>query len=316
MAVMIGIALLVIVSVSLISYSFVNTRVMQRQALERRLKDQNDPDTPGKQKNQTQDPTGKWFREKAAPLLAKPVVPKSASEQSNLKIKLANAGIRKENAATTFLASKTICGGLFLVLTLVACLSSQATAQKVFGLTVFAGAIGFLLPDLWLYINTKSRMEKICHGLPDCLDLMVVSVEAGLGLDAATIRVSQEMGKVHPELAEEFMLVNMEVQMGLTRADALTNLALRTGLPELKSLAAILIQAEKFGTSIATALRTHAESLRTKRRQQAEERAAKTAVKLIIPLILFIFPAIFVVLAGPAMLKLWQTLSNGILQGG
>jgi tight adherence protein C len=317
MSVIIGIALLIILSVSLISYSFISTRAGQRQILERRLKDQKDSATlSGKTRPQAQDPTGKWFREKAAPLLAKPHVPKSASEQSNIKIKLANAGIRRENAVNVFLASKTICGLALLILTLVATLVSGQSPQKVFGLTLFAGGLGFLLPDLWLYINTKQRMEKICHGLPDCLDLMVVSVEAGLGLDAALIRVAQEMGKVHPELAEEFMLVNMEIQMGLTRADALTNLALRTGLPELKSLAAILIQAEKFGTSIASALRTHAESLRTKRRQLAEERAAKTAVKLIIPLILFIFPAIFVVLAGPAMLKLWQTLSSGILQGG
>jgi len=144
---------------------------------------------------------------------------------------------------------------------------------------------------------------------------MVVSVEAGLGLDAALLKVSQEMGKVHVELSEEFMLVNREIQMGLTRADALQNIAIRTGLPEIKSLAAMLVQAEKFGTSIASALRTHAETQRTKRRQEAEERAAKTAVKLVLPLILFIFPAIFVVLAGPAVLKLWEVLSSGILQG-
>jgi len=187
---------------------------------------------------------------------------------------------------------------------------------KVFGSAAFAAGLGFMLPDIWLYLTAKSRGEKITHGLPDCLDLMVVSVEAGLGLDAALIRVSQEMGKVHAEMAEEFMLVNMEIQMGLTRADALQNLALRTGVSELKSLSAILIQAEKFGTSIATALRSHAESLRTKRRQQAEERAAKTAVKLTLPLILFIFPTIFVVLAGPAVLKLFQVLGNGSLSGG
>ena len=142
---------------------------------------------------------------------------------------------------------------------------------------------------------------------------MVVSVEAGLGLDAALLRVSNEMGKVHPELAEEFMLVNMEIQMGLSRAEALTNLAIRTGVPSLKSLSAMLIQAEKFGTSIAKALRTHADTLRVKRRQEAEERAAKTAVKLILPLILFIFPAIFIVLAGPAVMKLWDVLTSGIL---
>ncbi|MFA5866279.1 MAG: type II secretion system F family protein [Phycisphaerae bacterium] len=315
MAGLIGIAILVIVSVALISYSFINSKVQHRELVTRRLRDMNETGTR-KQKSSSEDSTRKWFREKAAPLLAKPVGTKSATDQSTLKIKLANAGFRKENAGTIFLASKTICGGGLLVLALVLCLSAGLSAQKVFGFTVFAGGLGFLLPDLWLRLAASSRGEKICHGLPDCLDLMVVSVEAGLGLDAALMRVSQEMGKVHAELAEEFILVNMETQMGLTRAEALTNLAIRTGIQELKSLSAILIQAEKFGTSIATALRNHAESLRTKRRQQAEERAAKTAVKLIIPLILFIFPAIFVVLAGPAVLKLMQVFSSGILISG
>jgi tight adherence protein C len=249
-------------------------------------------------------------------MLAKPVMSKSASEQSNLKIRLANAGLRKESAGVIFLSSKTAIGVGLLVLAAVYGVSTGQSLQKGFGIAVFAGGLGFMLPDLWLYLAASSRAEKINHGLPDCLDLLVVSVEAGLGLDAALQRVSAEMGRVHPELAEEFMLVNMETQMGLTRGEALQNLGLRTGVPELKSLSAIMIQAEKFGTSIATALRNHAEALRTKRRQQAEERAAKTAVKLIMPLIFFIFPAIFIALAGPAVLQLMDTLSSGLLTGG
>lgn len=312
MSALIGIVILVAISITLISYSFLGTRGQEREVLTRRLREETDAPAV-KARPAGQDPTSRWFREKAAPLLAKPVLPKSASEESNLKIKLAHAGIRQENAGTFFLASKTVCGVGLLVACLIATIMSQHSAGRIFGFAVFAGGLGFLLPDIWLYLATKDRSEKLTHGLPDCLDLMVVSVEAGLGLDAAMLRVAQEMGKVHAELAEEFMLVNMEIQMGLVRSDALTNLAIRTGLPELKSLSAILIQAEKFGTSIATALRTHADSLRIKRRQKAEERAAKTAVKLILPLIFFIFPAIFVVLAGPAMLKIWQTLSSGIL---
>jgi tight adherence protein C len=314
MTAFIGLVVLIVISVSLISYSFISSKNQQRDVVARRLNEQASTGTKNKT-SQQEDPAARWFKEKAAPILAKPVKPKSAEEQSNLKIKLANAGFRKENVAMTFLASKSVCGAALLILALFATISSGSPIQKIFGCAAFAAGLGFMLPDGWLYMAIKGRQEKITYALPDCLDLMVVSVEAGLGLDAAMMKVSQEMGKVHPELAEEFMLVNMEIQMGLTRADALQNIAIRTGVPAIRSLSAILVQAEKFGTSIATALRTHAEGLRTKRRQEAEERAAKTAVKLVLPLILFIFPAIFVVLAGPAVLKLFSVLSSGILQG-
>ncbi len=311
MSAIIGIGILIAISFGLITYSFITTRASQREIVARRLK--GDKGTQQEKKKAENTATAKWFKEKAAPILAKPVKPKSASEQSNLKIKLANAGFRKESAPIIFLASKTALGlGLFIV-ALITSVGAGHPAKKIFGIVAFAGGFGFMLPDLWIYLTAKSRGEEIKHGLPDCLDLMVVSVEAGLGLDAALLRVSSEMGKVHPELAEEFMLVNMEIQMGLSRAEALQNLAIRTGVPEIKSLSAMLIQAEKFGTSIAKALRTHADTLRVKRRQEAEERAAKTAVKLILPLILFIFPAIFIVLAGPAVMKLWDVLTSGVL---
>ena len=186
----------------------------------------------------------------------------------------------------------------------------RLSGRNILGLTVFAGALGLMLPNLWLALAIKSRKEKIRHGMPDSLDLMVVTIEAGLGLDAALRRVSEEIKTVHPELSEELVLASLETQMGLSRAESLNNLALRTDVSEMKSLTAILIQAERFGTSIAQAVRTHADSMRVKRSQQAEERAAKTAVKLILPLILFIFPALFVVLAGPAMMKLFETLSS------
>ncbi len=315
MSALIGIGILIIASVALITYSFISTRANQRATISRRLQGVTGEEERA-QKNSENAATAKWFKEKAAPILAKPVKPKSASEQSNLKIKLANAGIRKESAPVTFLASKTICAASLFILTMVTSIGAGYQSQKIFGIVAFATGLGFMLPEIWIYLAKKSRQEKITHGLPDCLDLMVVSVEAGLGIDAALMRVSGEMSKVHPEMAEEFKLVNMEIQMGLTRAEALTNLAIRTGVQDLKSLAAMLIQAEKFGTSIAKALRTHGDSLRVKRRQQAEERAAKTSVKLTLPLILFIFPAIFVVLAGPAVLKLWDVMTSGILTGG
>jgi len=312
---LIGIAILVILSISLISYSVLAARIRQQDVLKRRL-DERKP-TVGRQRAQ-ESSAGAWFRKKAAPLLAKPVNPKSVSDQSNLRIRLANAGLRSGSAPVLFLASKSILAVTVTVLTLLSMLTSGAggETQKVFGYTIFAAGVGFFLPEVWLSLAKRSRAERITRGLADCLDLMVVSVEAGLGLDAAIQRVGREMGGVHKDLSEELVLCNMEVQMGITRSEALKNLGVRTDVPEIKSLVAILIQAERLGTSVAAALRVHADSLRVKRRQEAEERAAKTAVKLIIPLILFIFPAIFVVLAGPAMLKLFQTLSNISMQGG
>lgn len=171
-------------------------------------------------------------------------------------------------------------------------------------------ALGFAAPDFWLSMATSKRAETIRNGLPDTLDLLVISVESGLGLDAAFQRVGDEMRLVHPALSEEIQIVTLESQMGIPRSEALMNLAQRTGIDEVRSLVAIINQAERFGTSIARALRNQSDALRTKRRQAAEERAQKTTVKLMAPLILFIFPAILVVLAGPAALKMIETLSN------
>jgi len=246
---------------------------------------------------------------RAAPALSKPAMPQSEEARSNLRLKLSNAGFRGQQTPAVFLASKTAVGIVLALAGLGAAFALRLSGRNILGLTVFAGAVGLMLPNLWLALAIKARKEKINHGMPDSLDLMVVTIEAGLGLDAALQRVSEEMKNLHPELAEELILTTMETQMGLSRAESLHNLALRTDVPEMKSLTAILIQAERFGTSIAQAVRTHADSMRVKRSQQAEERAAKTAVKLIIPLILFIFPALFVVLAGPAMMKLLETLT-------
>jgi len=289
----------------------VASRIQQQETLQRRL----DDERPGG-KEKEEHSAAAWFRKKAAPVLAKPAKPKSASEQTTLRIRLANAGLRSETAPAVFLASKSIIALALLVLTALYTVSLGLPTQKIFGYTIFVAGVGFMLPEGWLYVARSQRQLLITEGLPDCLDLMVVSVEAGLSLDAALQRVGQEMALVHPALSEEFVLCTLEVQMGITRSEALQNLALRTGVPELKSLAAILVQAEKFGTSVATALRVHAETLRVKRRQKAEEAAAKTAVKLVLPLILFIFPAIFVVLAGPAILKLFQTQTEVSQQGG
>jgi tight adherence protein C len=146
--------------------------------------------------------------------------------------------------------------------------------------------------------------------LPDALDLFVVCVEAGLGLNQAIMRVSEEIERVSPVLADQLALVNLEIRAGTPRDEAFRNLGDRTGLQDIKSLMAMLIQTDRFGTSVAQALRTHAETMRTKRRQRAEEAAAKTTIKLVFPLVLFVFPALFVIILGPAVIQILETLSN------
>jgi tight adherence protein C len=170
--------------------------------------------------------------------------------------------------------------------------------------TVGISGILFYLPDVVVWFRKKSRQDCIFYGLPDALDLMVVCVEAGLGLDQAMRKVAEEMQKSYAVLSEEFRLSNLQLQMGSARNTVLHELGQRTGVDDLKALAAILIQADKFGSSVAQALRVQSDSMRTRRSQMAEEKAAKTAVKLIFPLVIFIFPAIFVVLVGPAAITM------------
>lgn len=249
--------------------------------------------------------------EKVAPLAMKPVMPKSDEEMSTLREKLSQAGFRRENATKYFLASKTIAGIGLVATALAAGFGGGYEPRQVLGMAAFAGGLGFMLPNVWLWLARSQRAEKIRNGLPDSLDLLVVSVESGLALDAGLQRVSDEMRNVHVELAEEMQIATLETQMGVPRSESLENMARRCGVEEMRALVAVITQAEKFGTSVAKALRTQADALRVKRRLKAEERAQKTTVKLMLPLILFIFPSIFVVLVGPAAMKIAETLSRG-----
>ncbi len=304
-------AMLAALSLGMIIYSLLPRKEDKRRKVMDRLQNQAHSAAKKESKSATHKASAaKSLLARAAPALSKPSMPQSEEARSNIRLKLANAGFRGQQTPAIFLASKTAVGVVLALIGLGGALALNLGARNTLGLTVFAGAVGLMLPNLWLALAIKSRKEKVSHGMPDSLDLMVVTIEAGLGLDAALQRVSDEMKNVHPELSEELILTSLETQMGLSRSEALHNLALRTAVPEMKSLTAILIQAERFGTSIAQAVRTHADSMRVKRSQQAEERAAKTAVKLILPLILFIFPALFVVLAGPAMMKLFETLTT------
>ncbi len=240
---------------------------------------------------------------KASPM-AKPLQPKNAEEAGKLKHRLNEAGLRSENAPGVFLGLKFI--GLIVGLTISggATLLTASMTQRALVYSVGTTAFLFYLPDIIVWLIARHRKEQIFLGLPDVLDLLVVCVEAGLGLDQAMRKVSDEMKKSCRILSEEFTLCNFQLQMGRARNEVLQDLGARTGVDDLRSLAAILIQADKFGSSVAQALRVQSDAMRTRRRQLAEEKAAKTAVKLIFPLVIFIFPAIFVVLVGPAAITI------------
>ncbi len=253
--------------------------------------------------------------EKASPRMAKPLQPKTEADVGKLRAKLNYAGFRGETAPSVFLGLKVISLAVGFLAGGGAMLFTKGVTTEALLWTIGIAGFGFYLPEIILWFFKKSRQDNIFFGLPDALDLMVVCVEAGLGLDQAMRKVSEEMKKTYTVIAEEFGLCNLQLQMGRARNEVLHELGARTGVDDLKALAAILIQADKFGTSVAQALRVQSDSMRTRRRQMAEEKAAKTAVKLIFPLVLFIFPAIFIVLVGPAAItminEMFPAMSGG-----
>lgn len=234
--------------------------------------------------------------------------PQSELEKNSLKVKLANAGFRSESAASIYQGLRVASLlGFFLPAALFFLLKDGFTTNAIMYTILFAG-VGFYLPQLALGFLRSSRQQEIFVTLPDALDLLVVCVESGLGLDAAMRKVTDEMKNHAKVITEELNLANLQLQMGRPRREVLHDLGVRTGVDDVRSLAAILIQADRFGSSIAQALRVQSDSMRTRRRQIAEEKAAKTAVKLIFPLVLFIFPAVFVVLVGPAGILIYKNL--------
>lgn len=246
--------------------------------------------------------------------LAEPIahahLPKEGWDQAALRIHFMQAGYRLPSAPLLFFAAKTVLTfvlpGLFVVYTW---LTGAFDAPKPFliGLIACAG-LGYFLPNVLLSRRMAYRKREIFESFPDALDLIIVCVEAGLGLDAALLRVGEEIHTRSRILGEELHLTNLEIRAGHTREQALRHLALRTGAEDIDALVAILVQSERFGTSVGEALRVNAESLRTKRRLRAEEAAAKIATKLLFPLIFFIFPAMLVVLLGPAIISIHNIL--------
>lgn len=246
--------------------------------------------------------------EQAAPTVSKALAPKTETEANSLKLKMSHAGFHQSNADNIYLTIKFIAllvgTGLGFAFGIV---KYGMTTNGYSALAIGAG-LGFYVPEIVMWYLRTKRQENIFLSMPDALDLLVVCVESGLGLDAGMRRVSEELSDTSPEICGEFDMCNFQLQMGRTRRDVLHDLGIRTGVDDMRSLAAILIQADRFGSSIAQALRVQSDAMRTKRMQMAEERAQKTAVQMIFPLVLFIFPGIFVVLVGPAAITMIQKL--------
>jgi len=231
-------------------------------------------------------------------------------DEASIRLWLAQAGFLGFTDVPTYWGARF---GLTAALAAAGFLLAPLVATSVTGVVVAAfwgAAAGWVAPPFYIRSRVKARQKAVQRALPDALDMLVVCVEAGLGLNQALVRVADEIHQVSPLLSEQLVMVNLEIRAGTAREQALRNLAERTGLSDVSSLVAMLIQTDRFGTSIANALRVQAMSLRTKRQQRAEEAAAKTAIQLVFPLVLFIFPALFVVILGPAVLTIVQTLST------
>lgn len=256
------------------------------------------------------DPRTRFGKEKLGTLVqrvgqkaATPFMPKDKEKTSRLRRQLGHAGIYSPVAINLISGFKFllllggVIGGYF---------AGVVLGNSMLGLSL-GGLAGYLMPTTWIRLKIKEQQKALQRGLPDALDLFVVCIEAGLTVDAAMQRIGNELVLAHPRLARELEITHMETRVGVARSDAMRNLGQRTGSAPLQALAAMLIQAERFGTSISAALRIHADTLRTQRQNAAEEMAAKASVKLSFPIVLFIFPAVLIVLAGPAAIQLFNS---------
>lgn len=229
-------------------------------------------------------------------------LPLSSSEVSRTRSWLIQAGYREARHLTIYNGTRVFAA--FVGFMTVIAISGFSSLSLLVGVTAF----GFFIPRFVLKRMIRERQQRIRLGLPDALDLTVICVEAGLALDQAMLRVGEDLRYAHPELSSEFHLVNLEMRAGKPRTEALHNLVERTGVDDIRALVGTLVQTDRFGTSVAQALRVHSDSLRTERRQRAEEQAAKTTIKMVIPLVLFILPSIIFVTLGPAVIQLIRTL--------
>jgi tight adherence protein C len=233
------------------------------------------------------------------------MAPRAPGDMGKLQRRLVAAGYRNSEALLVFTGIRVGSALALFVL-----FSTPLIMRPNLAMALVACVLGYVFPAMMLARMAKRRQHLIRLSLPDALDLLVVSVEAGLGLDQAILRVGNELAYAHPDLCDEFRLINLELRAGKARSEALHNLGERTGVDDIISLVAMLVQTDKFGTSVAQSLRVHSETLRTKRRQRAEEAAAKTGVKMVFPLVFCIFPAIWVVTIGPAAIKFIQVMAT------
>jgi tight adherence protein C len=296
-----GASIALIAAGSAAAWAWRTSRANRREALARRLRARAEAPDPG------WDGLGELVARGLRPL-ARIATPSTAEGNSLVRLRLARAGLRRENALQAFLAAKAILAftalGAFLWVN--SRLLEPVPHAMLFAVVV--AAAGFYAPNLWLSSRTATRQRAIERGLPDSLDLLVTCVEAGLGLDAALVRVAGETRMAFPILSEELELTFLETKAGMARAEAFRRLADRTGVEDLKQLAATLTQTEMFGTSVGVALRVQADGMRIRRMQRAEERAAMVAVKMTLPLVFFILPSLFAVIIGPALVNIAERL--------
>ncbi|MHC4695532.1 MAG: type II secretion system F family protein [Planctomycetota bacterium] len=306
-----ALATMIVFAVALIVYALLPKKADdESHSVKRRMAGKSAQINVASMREQAKESVAKRVMESVAPIAVRPVMPASAEQMSRLRMKLSTAGFRGDSTPMVFLASKTIVAICLGMAGVAYAWGKGSSLSSAAGVILIGAGIGFMAPDIWLKLAVRKRADIIRRGLPDTLDMLVISVESGLGLDAAFQRVGDEMRNVHPVLSEELQIVTLESQMGIPRQEALENFATRSAVDEARSMVGVINQAERFGTSIAGALRRQSDALRIKRRQAAEEKAQATTVKLMAPLILFIFPAILVVLAGPAALKLMGSFGS------
>jgi tight adherence protein C len=237
-------------------------------------------------------------------------VQERSKNTSAVRLRLIQAGYPNAAAVPMYLGLRVAVPALLGMGSAILFPTLGMSAAKTLIFSMYFGLMGYVLPSMMVGQRVKRRQKEMQRALPDALDMLVVSVEAGLGLNQALVRVSEEIYRLSPVLSEQLALVNLEIRAGTSREESLRNLAERTGLQDISSLVGMLIQTDRFGTSVAQALRVHAETMRTKRRQRAEEAAAKTTIKMVFPLVFCIFPALFVVILGPALIQIYKALAG------
>ncbi|HZQ94192.1 MAG TPA: type II secretion system F family protein [Candidatus Sulfotelmatobacter sp.] len=288
-------AILIFIAVALAVFAFLAAAYAPSSVLGARLR------SLSWQRPQREKPAIKERFEQALDPLSK-ALPLSPTDTNRTRGWLIQAGYRESRHLTLFQGTRVLFAAIGFVSVLA--ISGLNSPPLLIGVT----ALGFFIPRFFLKRMITDRQSRIRVGMPDALDLTVICVEAGLSLDQAMMRVGEDLRHAHPDLSDEFYLMNLELRAGKPRAEALRNLYNRTGVDDIKALVTTLVQTDRFGTSIAQALRVHSDSLRTERRQRAEEQAAKTTIKMVPPLVVFVLPSIIIVTLGPAIIQLYRTL--------